>query len=48
MPSRKETASRDQLPMKSQQPDVIKGKDRQQITDVTKELYLEQETWEWV
>ena len=28
-------ASKDQLPMKSQQPNVIKGKDRRQITDVT-------------
>jgi len=45
---RKEMASRDQLPMKGQQSNVIKGKDRQQITDVTKELYLGQETWEWV
>jgi len=32
---RKETASKDQLPIKSQWPDVTKGKDRRQITDVT-------------
>ena len=35
MLSRKEIASKDQLPIKSQQPNVTKGKDRQRITDVT-------------
>jgi len=41
MLSRKGMASRDQLLMKSQQPDIIKGKDRQRIMDITKKLYLE-------
>jgi len=35
MLSKKETASKDQLPIKSQQSNIIKGKDRPQITDVT-------------
>jgi len=45
MLSRKETASKDQLSMKSKQLYVIKGKDRWQITDVTwavkRKIYLE-------
>jgi len=32
---KKETASRDQLPIKSQRPDIIKCKDRWWIMDVT-------------
>jgi len=32
---RKKTASKDQLPMKSKQPTIIKDKDRQWIIDVT-------------